>query len=411
MRAEPRSRNAVYLDYAATTPVDPQVIAVMTQYLGLDGVFGNAGSRSHCFGLDAEEAVERAREQVAELIRADPSEIVWTSGATESVNLAVKGVAHGQADRGRHIVTSQLEHHAVLDSCEQLAREGYEVTCIAPDEDGLITPGLVEQAVRDDTVLVSLMHVNNEVGTITDVEAIGKITHARRIPFHIDAAQSASRLPLDVGAVHADLVSLSGHKMYGPKGVGALYVRRRPHVRVEPLIHGGGQEQGIRSGTLATHQVVGMGEAARLTCERREADVAAVGALDRRLRERLEGIEGAFLNGSGDCRVQGILNFGFACVESESLMMASKDVAISSGSACTSSRVESSHVLRALGLPDDMASCSVRFSLGRFTTEEEIDFAALRVQETVSALRLLSSEWESFRQRGGEAKVCGARAE
>ena len=398
MQAQPRPTNGVYLDYAATTPVAPRVIAAMTRYLGLDGTFGNAASRSHRFGREAEKAVERAREQVAELIHADPHEIVWTSGATESVNLAVKGVAHGHADRGKHLVTSRLEHHAVLDSCEQLAREGYDVTYIAPDENGVIAPGLVEQAVRDDTILVSLMHVNNEVGTITDVNAISEITRSRKIPFHVDAAQSAARLPLDMSSIHADLVSLSGHKMYGPKGVGALYVRQHSRVQIEPLIHGGGQEQGIRSGTIATHQVVGMGEAAELTCEHRNGDVEAIASLDRQLIDRLTQIEGAFINGNQEHRVRGIVNVGFACVESESLMMALKDVAISSGSACTSARVEPSHVLRVLGLPDDMATCSVRFSPGRFTTVQDIDFAAERVQESVGALRQLSPQWVSFRE-------------
>ncbi len=395
-QTECRPRDAVYLDYAATTPVDTQVIAVMIRYLGLEGIFGNAASRSHRFGREAEEAVEMAREQVAELINADPSEIVWTSGATESVNLAIKGVAHGHADQGKHLVTSSLEHHAVLDSCDQLAREGYEITYVDPDRDGLISPEHVEQALRDDTILVSLMHVNNEVGTITDIKAISEITRARGIAFHVDAAQGAARLSLDLRSIHADLVSLSGHKMYGPKGIGALYVRHRPRVRIEPQIHGGGQEQGIRSGTLATHQVVGMGKAAQLTCERRKQDVEAVAVLDHRLLERLADIEHTFINGNETHRVSGIANVGFACVESESLMMSLKDVAISSGSACTSSHVESSHVLRSLGLPDDLASCSVRFSLGRFTTEQEVDFAAERVRESVNALRQLSPQWRSL---------------
>ena len=394
----------VYLDYAATTPVDPQVIAEMTQYLGLDGTFGNAASRSHRFGQEAEEAVEKAREQVAQLINADPSEIVWTSGATESVNLAIKGVAHGYAHRGKHIVTSSLEHKAVLDSCDKLSHEGFEITYISPNQDGLISPELVKQALRDDTILVSLMHVNNEIGTITDVSAIGEITRARGIPFHVDAAQSAARLSLDTRSVQADLISLSGHKMYGPKGVGALYVRRRPRVRIEPQMHGGGQEQGIRSGTLATHQLVGIGEAAQLTCERLNRDVEAVAALDRRLLDRLTDIEHTFINGNKANRVSGIVNVGFACVESESLLMALKDVAISSGAACTSARVESSHVLRSLGLPETLASCSVRFSLGRFTTKEEVDFAAARVRNSVNALRQLSPQWRALRRSGRDTK-------
>ena len=396
--------NPVYLDYAATTPVDPQVIAAMTQCLGLDGTFGNAASRSHRFGQEAEEAVEKAREQVAQLINADPSEIVWTSGATESVNLAIKGAAHGYAHRGKHIVTSSLEHKAVLDSCDKLSREGFEITYISPKQDGLISPKLVKEALREDTILVSLMHVNNEIGTITDVNAISEITRARGIPFHVDAAQSAARLSLDTRTMQADLISLSGHKMYGPKGVGALYVRRWPRIRIEPQIHGGGQEQGIRSGTLATHQLVGMGEAAQLTCERRSRDVETIAALDRCLLDRLADIEHTSINGNKANRVSGIVNVGFACVESESLMMSMKEVAIASGSACTSSRVEPSHVLRSLGLPEDLASCSVRFSLGRFTTEEEIDFAVACVRNSVDALRQLSPQWRVLRQSGRDTK-------
>ena len=390
----------VYLDYAATTPVDPQVIAVMTQCLGLDGTFGNAASRSHRFGQEAEAAVEKARDQVAQLINADPSEIVWTSGATESVNLAIKGVAHGYAHRGKHIVTSSLEHKAVLDSCDKLSREGFEVTYISPKQDGLISPELVERVLREDTILVSLMHVNNEVGTITDVNAISKITRAREVTFHVDAAQSAARLSLDTRSMQADLISLSGHKMYGPKGVGALYVRRWPRIRIEPQIHGGGQEQGLRSGTLATHQLVGMGAAAQLIRECRSRDVEAIAKLDRLLLDRLADIEYSFVNGNGANRVSGIVNIGFACVESESLMMSLKDVAISSGSACTSSRVEPSYVLRSLGLSEDLASCSVRFSLGRFTTEEEVDFAIACVRNSVDALRLLSPKWRAICRSG-----------
>ena len=402
---EQGSRRGVYLDYAATTPVDPQVIAVMNQCLGVDGIFGNASSRTHRFGWEAEEKVERAREQVAELLNAAPDEIVWTSGATESINLAIKGVAHGYADRGKHLVTSSLEHKAVLDSCDQLSNEGFEITYVNPDRDGLISPERVKQALRDDTILVSLMHVNNEIGTITDIRAISEITRARRIAFHVDAVQSAARLPLDMRSIQADLVSLSGHKMYGPKGVGALYVRRWPRVRIETQMHGGDQEQGIRSGTLATHQVVGMGEAAQLTCERRKHDVEAGTVLDRRLLERIANIEDTCINGNTTHRVAGIVNVGFACVENESLMMSLKDVAISSGSACTSAHIETSHVLRALGLPEDLASCSVRFSLGRYTTEEEVDFAAARVRESVNALRQLSSKWGARRESCSNTKA------
>ena len=398
------SRKAVYLDYAATTPVDPQVIEVMIQCLGLDGIFGNAASRSHRFGKEAKETVERAREQVAELINADPGEVVWTSGATESINLAIKGAAHGCADRGKHIVTSSVEHKAVLDSCDQLANEGFEITYVSPDQDGLTSPERVNQALRDDTILVSLMHVNNEIGTITDIRAIGEITRAHGIAFHVDAVQSAARLSLDMSSIQADLMSLSGHKMYGPKGAGVLYVRRCPGVRIEPQTHGGNQEQGIRSGTLATHQVVGMGKAAQLTCERRSRDVEVVSLLDRRLLDHLTDIECSFVNGNQTHRVAGIVNIGFAYVESESLMMSLKDVAISSGSACTSARIEPSHVLRSLGLPEDLANYSVRFSLGRFTTEAEVDFAAERVRESVNALRQLSTQWQSLRRNGHDTR-------
>ena len=380
----------VYLDYAATTPVDPDVISKMTQYLGLDGTFGNAASRSHQFGRDAELAVEKAREQVANLICADPYEIVWTSGATESANLAIKGVAHANADKGKHIVTSTLEHKAVLDTCSHLARHGYEITYLSPDQDGLISPSLVNDSLREDTILVSLMHVNNEVGTITDVHAVGEITRKRRIVFHVDAAQSVSRLSFDVRDFQADLVSISGHKIYGPKGIGALYVRSWPSVELEPQLHGGGHERGIRSGTLATHQAVGMGEAARLMCERRSQDVREIARLDRRLVESLTDIDGASVNGNKAHRVAGIVNVGFDGVSSESLIMSLKDIAISSGSACTSARIEPSYVLRSLGLSPDRAGCSVRFSLGRFNTAEEIEFALARVRESVTGLRELS---------------------
>lgn len=393
----------VYLDYAATTPVDPEVAKLMTRYLGLDGTFGNASSRTHCFGWEAREAVEKGREQVAELLNADPVEIVWTSGATESINLAIKGVALGNAGRGRHVVTSSLEHKASLDSCSELALQGFEISYVDPDQEGLITPKRVEATLRTDTTLVSLMHVNNEVGTVTDVQAIGEITRSRGIAFHIDAAQSASRLPLDAHLMGADLISLSGHKIYGPKGVGALYVRRSPRVRIAPQIHGGGHEQGLRSGTLATHQIVGMGMAAQMMVDRREQDAELFSALDRRLLEHMATIDRAFVNGNELYRVPGIMNVAFECVDSESLMMALKDVAISSGSACTSSRVESSHVLLSLGLSEELASCSVRFSLGRFSTQEEIDFAAKAVGESVYALRRISPQWELL-SRGGNGR-------
>ena len=393
--------NTVYLDYAATTPVDPVVVDAMIRHMGPDGVFGNPASRTHGAGREAALVVERAREHVAELVNASPPEIIWTSGATESINLALKGVACAYVDRGRHIVTSSLEHSAVLDTCRHLAREGFEITLLSPGRDGLISPDCVAEALRDDTVLVSLMHVNNEVGTVTDIAAIGALTREQGIAFHVDAVQGAARLPLDTQVVNADFISLSGHKMYGPKGVGALYVRARSRIPIVPQMHGGDQERGLRAGTLATHQIVGMGEAAGLMRVRRESDVRSIAKLERRLLEQLAGIEHMAVNGNQVRRVPGILNISFACVDSESLMLALRDdLAVSSGSACTSSHVGSSHVLLGLGLSEEWAGCSVRISLGRFTTDHEIDFAASRLREAVDELRALSSTWVSY---GGSA--------
>lgn len=385
----------VYLDYAATTPADQSVVDIITQHLGFEGVFGNPSSRSHQFGRMAEEAVETARSHLAELISADPAEIIWTSGATESINLAIKGVVCGHSQQGFHIVTSSLEHKAVLDSCAYLASKGFEITYVTPDEEGMITPEKVDEALRDDTILVSLVHVNNEVGTITDINTIGQITRARRIPFHVDAAQSSARLPIDASKMPVDFISLSGHKMYGPKGVGALYIRKRSGISIKPQTHGGGQESGIRPGTLPTHQLVGMGEAARLAKQRLHQDAKTIAALDKCLLDSLADIESARLNGNQAHRVPGILNISFAHVENESLMMSLKDVAISSGSACTSSRIEPSHVLLGLGMSEDAANCSVRFSIGRQTTRDEIDFAAMRVKKSIKLLRELSSQWRS----------------
>lgn len=391
---ERRTASCVYLDYAATTPVAPEVAEAMSRCLGLEGLFGNAASRPHRFGVEAKAAVEAAREQVAQLVAADPAEIVWTSGATESINLAIKGAACGARGRGRHIVTSSMEHKAVLDSCARLAREGFEVTLVDPHTDGTVTWQSIERVLRRDTILVSLMHVNNEIGTITDVAAVGRLARERGVVFHVDASQSAARLPLDVREIRADLVSLSGHKMYGPKGVGALYVRSSCPSPLEPQMHGGDQEQGLRSGTLATHQVVGMGKAAELACERLDEDAEATAALDRRLRVLLEEIPCSFLNGNQGVRVPGILSAGFASIDSEALLVALRDeVAISSGSACTSARVEPSHVLTALRLSEEAVACSVRFSLGRSTTVEEVDFAVARLRETIADLRQLSSSW------------------
>ena len=388
-------KTPVYLDYAATTPADPAVVAAMTRCLGPDGVFGNPASRLHSFGREAEEAVEQARVHVAELIGADPREIVWTSGATESNNLAVKGAAGAaaRAGRGAHVVTSAIEHKAVLDPCRHLERNGFEVTRIAPGPDGLITPDRVLATLRDDTVLLSLMHVNNEIGSITDVETFGRLARDRGIPFHVDAAQSAARLPLDMARQHADFVSLSGHKLYGPKGVGALYIRRRPRADIEPQMHGGGHERGLRAGTLPTHQIVGMGEAARLMRKRLSRETVRTADLERRFLDALHRVEQMAINGDRAHCVPGIVNLRFPCVESESLLMALPDVALATGSACMSARVEPSYVLRALGLSDDAAHSSVRFSFGRFTTADEIDYAARRVREAVAELRALSPDW------------------
>lgn len=386
-------KEAVYLDYAATTPVDPEIVEVMVRFLGPNGVFGNPASRSHRFGWEAEEAVKKARQEVANFVNAEPDEIIWTSGATESDNLAIKGVTHFYADRGNHVVTSALEHKAVLDSCRHLEHQGFDVTYIKPDAEGLITLERVESALRPDTILVSLMHVNNEIGTITDVKSIAEITRERNILFHIDAAQSAVRLTLDLQDIQADLVSLSGHKMYGPKGIGALYVRGNPRTRLQAQIHGGGHERGIRSGTLPTHQIVGMGEAARLASKRHKADSTKIELLSKRLMDHLERIEQVSVNGDRMCCVPGIINVSFAFVESESLIMMLKDIAVSTGSACTSASLEPSHVLLALGLDEEVAHSSLRLSIGRFTTSKEIDYAARQIIDSVHELRNISPLW------------------
>ena len=396
-------KTPVYMDYASTTPTDPAVVAVMSRYLGPDGVFGNPASRLHSFGRDAEEAVEQARLHVADLINADPREIVWTSGATESDNLAIKGAVAARGERGGHVVTSAIEHKAVLDSCLHLERNGFEVTRIEPGADGLITPRLVESALRDDTSLLSLMHVNNEIGTITDIETIGRLARDRGIPFHVDAAQSAARVRLDVQRQYADFVSLSAHKMYGPKGVGALYVRRRPRAQLEPQLHGGGHERGLRSGTLPTHQIAGMGEAARLLAKRWSQDATHARNLEGRLLGQLRSVDQISINGDRAHCVAGIVNLSFRCVESQSLIVALPDIGFSTGSACTSARVEPSHVLRALGMDDDSAHSSVRFSFGRFTTVQEIDHAVERIRGAIPELRSLSSVWHTLCSADGRA--------
>jgi cysteine desulfurase len=378
-------RKAVYLDYAATTPVDPRVAQKMSACLLVEGNFGNPASRSHVFGWEAEEAVEHARTQVAAVLNADPREIVWTSGATESDNLALKGVADG-ADK-RHIITSVIEHKAVLDTCEYLEGKGFRVTYLKPAADGIIRPEQVEEALDDDTLIVSIMHVNNETGVINDVAAIAAACRARGVLMHTDAAQSFGKLPLDVRTMPIDLISISGHKIYGPKGIGALYVRREPPVHLTPLIHGGGHERGMRSGTLATHQIVGLGEASAIMLREREREHERLLGLRNRLWSHLKQVPGAVLNGSEEERLPGLINVGFAGVDGETLLMALDDVAVSSGSACTSASVEPSYVLRALGVDDELAHASLRLTVGRFTTEEEVDYAAGRIAEVVTRLR------------------------
>lgn len=395
----------IYLDYSATTPVDGRVAEKMIACLTKEGNYGNPASRSHLFGWKAEEAVEDARRQVADLLNADPREIVWTSGATESDNLAIKGVAHFYQKKGKHIITSKIEHKAVLDTCRQLEREGFEVTYLDPTPEGLIEPAMVEAALREDTILVSLMHVNNEIGVITDIASIGEITRKNGVLFHVDAAQSAGKVEIDLTNTKVDLMSLSGHKMYGPKGVGVLYVRRKPRVRLEAQMHGGGHERGMRSGTLATHQLVGMGEACRIAKEELQADLAHVTALRDRLWNGVSDMEEVHINGSEKQRYPGNINISFAFVEGESLLMSLKDLAVSSGSACTSASLEPSYVLRALGLNDEMAHSSIRFSVGRFTTEEEIDKAIAQIREAVTKLRELSPLWDMYKDGVDLSKV------
>jgi cysteine desulfurase len=377
----------------------------MIECLTNEGNFGNPASRSHAFGWKAEEAVENARRQVAELVNADPREIVWTSGATESDNLAIKGVAHFYASKGKHIVTTKIEHKAVLDTTRQLEREGFEVTYIEPGEDGIVTPAMVEAALREDTILVSVMHVNNEIGTINDITAIGELTRARGILFHVDAAQSTGKVEIDLEKMKVDLMSFSAHKTYGPKGVGALYVRRKPRVRLEAQMHGGGHERGMRSGTLATHQLVGMGEAFRIAKQEMAQENERIRALRDRFYKQVEHLEELYVNGSMTARVPHNLNLSFNYVEGESLIMALKDLAVSSGSACTSASLEPSYVLRALGRNDELAHSSIRFTFGRFTTEEEIDYAAQKVCEAVTKLRELSPLWDMFKDGVDISKV------
>lgn len=387
----------VYFDYAATTPVDPRVAQKMSECLMTDGKFGNPASRSHKFGWEAEEAVEIARRQVADLVNCDPREIVWTSGATESDNLAIKGIAYFYEKKGKHIITSRIEHKAVLDTCRHLERKGFEVTYLTPGSDGIIEPESVREAIREDTILVSIMHVNNEIGVVNDIAAIGEICREAKVYYHVDAAQSAGKLDIDLSELKVDLMSFSAHKIYGPKGVGALYVRRKPRVRLEAQMHGGGHERGMRSGTLATHQLVGMGEAFRIAKEEMHDEAARILSLRDRLWKGLNDIEEVYVNGDVQRHVPGIINISFNFVEGESLIMSLPALAVSSGSACTSASLEPSYVLRALGMNDELAHSSLRFSIGRFTTEEDVDQAVADVRAAVDKLRELSPLWDMYK--------------
>ncbi len=389
-------KTPIYMDYAATTPVDPRVAEKMIPYL--TEKFGNPASRSHSFGWEAERAVEQAREQVAALVNADPKEIVWTSGATESNNLAIKGAAHFYKGKGRHIVTVKTEHKSVLDTCRELERQGFEVTYLGVKENGLLDLDAFAAAIRPDTVLASVMFVNNEIGVIQDIERLGEICRERGVLFHVDAAQATGKVEIDLGRLKVDLMSLSAHKTYGPKGVGALYVRRKPRVRLEAQMHGGGHERGMRSGTLATHQIVGMGEAFRIAREEMATEIERVRMLRDKLLKGLMDIEEVHVNGDLERRVAGNLNVSFNYVEGESLIMAIKDLAVSSGSACTSASLEPSYVLKALGRNDELAHSSIRFSIGRFTTEEEIDYAVKLLHEKISKLRDMSPLWEMYKE-------------
>ena len=387
----------IYFDYASTTPADPRVVAKMQDCLSLDGNFGNPASRSHAFGWKAEEAVEEARFHVANLVNCDPREIVWTSGATESDNLAIKGAALFNKSKGNHIITSKVEHKAVLDSCRQLEREGFEVTYLDPGENGIVTPESVKNVITEKTILVSLMHINNEIGTINDIKSIGALTRSRGIVFHVDAAQSTGKVEIDLSELDVDLMSFSAHKTYGPKGIGALYASRKPRVRLEAQIHGGGHERGMRSGTLATHQIVGMGEAFRIAKEDLSKDDKRIKKLRDKFWDGLKDMEEVYLNGDEVSRASGFLNVSFNFVEGESLIMALKDIAVSSGSACTSASLEPSYVLRAIGLKDELAHSSIRFAVGRFTTEEEVDYTIELVRDSVDKLRTLSPLWDMYK--------------
>ena len=390
------TEKTTYFDYASTTPVDERVIEKMKDCMSFEGVFGNSGSRSHVYGWKAEELVEEARVNVSELLNCDPREIIWTSGATESDNLAIKGAANFYQSKGKHVITSKIEHKAVLDVCRQLEKENFEITYLDPDENGVIPPDAVKKAIREDTVLVSLMHINNEIGVINDIEEIGNITRENNVIFHVDAAQSAGKIPIDLSSLNVDLMSFSAHKIYGPKGIGALYIRRRPRIRLQPLFHGGGQERGIRAGTLPTHQIVGMGEAFRIANEQMEIDHQRLLNFRSTLWNGLKDMEEIYVNGAIKNSFPGIFNLSFNFVEGESLIMALKNIAVSSGSACTSASLEPSYVLRALGRPDELAHSSIRFSFGRFTTKDEVDSTVDLVKNSVAQLREISPLWEMY---------------
>ncbi|MDG2395709.1 IscS subfamily cysteine desulfurase [Candidatus Thioglobus sp.] len=386
-----------YMDYSATTPVDKRVAEKMMQYLTMDGDFGNPASNSHYYGWQADDAVKKARQQVADLIGANSKEIVWTSGATESNNLAIKGIAHFYHKKGKHIITLKTEHKAVLDTCRQLEREGYEVDYLDPMANGLLDINVLKAAMREDTILVSIMHVNNEIGVIQDIEAIGNLCRENKVFFHVDAAQSAGKVAINLSELPVDLMSFSAHKIYGPKGMGALYVQRKPRVRLEAQMHGGGHERGMRSGTLATHQIVGMGEAFAIANAEMAEENVRIGNLRDRLLAGFDGMEEVVINGDMDARIPGNLNISFNYVEGESLMMAINDIAVSSGSACTSASLEPSYVLRALGLSDELAHSSIRFTIGRYTTEADVDKAIDLVRDKVQKLRDLSPLWDMFK--------------
>ncbi|MEC8170678.1 MAG: IscS subfamily cysteine desulfurase [Pseudomonadota bacterium] len=387
----------IYLDYSSTTPVDPRVAAKMSECLTKEGVFGNPASRSHSFGWESEKLIDEARGHVAKLIKANKKEIVWTSGATESDNLAIKGAAHFYKEKGNHLITLTTEHKAVLDTMRHLETEGFEVTYMNPKDNGLVDIDELKSLIKPTTTVISIMHVNNEIGVIQDLETIGKICRDNKIVFHVDAAQSPGKVDIDVDKYNIDLLSLSAHKVYGPKGIGALYVRRKPRIRLQPQMHGGGHERGFRSGTLPTHQVVGMGEAFKIAEEEMESDNKRISILRDKLWNGLNSIEEIYLNGDMKQRIPGNLNVSFNFVEGESLIMAIKNMAVSSGSACTSASLEPSYVLRALGRSDELAHSSLRISIGKYTTEEEIDYSVSLIKEAVAKLRELSPLWEMYK--------------